>query len=182
MIPSDRQAVGVAVATLRLATAADVAAIEWLDQFGDSPHRDINHHLELYFGSVDPSLHERHVIVLAEVSPTATPALPFTVVGKAELLLAPLGAGSDVGYIKRVVIHPAWRGQRLARRLLDHIRALAPEFGARHLDLHVGEDNAAAIALYESLGFAARHREIYMRLSLDDAAPASPTPARIEPT
>jgi len=34
------------------------------------------------------------------------------------------------------------------------------------IDLHVWEQNQAAIRLYESLGFEQQHREIYFRLSL----------------
>lgn len=157
---------------LRPATPADLAAVEWLDTFGASPHREIHRHMESYFGSVDPSLHERNLIILAEAPPAAHAALPFPVVGKAELLLAPADSPSEVGYIKRVVVHPDWRGQGVARALLAHLRTLAPGLGLRYLDLHVWDGNAPAVRLYESLGFAQRHRELYLRLDLD-AAPAA---------
>jgi ribosomal protein S18 acetylase RimI-like enzyme len=159
-----------AVFTIRLADVGDVPAIDWLDTFGTSPHRNINRGVANYFGSVDPSTHERNVIFLASLPPDQPTDLPFCVAGKAELLLAPEDEPhSDIGYIKRVVVHPDWRGQGVARALMEHISRVAPtDFHVRNLDLHVWEGNAPAIRLYESLGFTVRHRELYMRLMLDD--------------
>lgn len=161
--------------TIRLAEIADLPAIEWLDTFGTSPHRDISRQVDRYFGSVDPSVHERNLIFLAELLPAIATHLPYPVIGKVELLLAPIALPSDVGYIKRVVVHPAWRKHGVARIVLAHITKAAPELGVRHLDLHVAEDNTPAITLYESLGFAERHRELYLRLTLNpqEAQPVS---------
>jgi ribosomal protein S18 acetylase RimI-like enzyme len=153
--------------TIRMARPDDAAAIDWLDSFGASPQRDVHRLIVQYFGSVDPTFHERTVIYLAELAHRAPADLPFRAIGKVELLLAPAKEQSDIGYIKRVVVHPAWRGQGIARAILAHVREDAAVQGLRHLDLHVAEDNASAIALYDSLGFTERHREIYMRLTLD---------------
>lgn len=159
-----------AVFTIRLATVGDLAGIEWLDSFGTSPHRNINRDVAKYFGSVDPSIYERNLIFLAELYPDIPTDLPYPLVGKVELLLAPQDAPADIGYIKRVVVHPAWRSQRIARALLKHVKLVAArDYQVRSLDLHVGEGNVAAIRLYEALGFTERHREIYMRLDLHNA-------------
>ncbi len=159
-----------AVFMIRLADQGDVPAIDWLDTFGTSPHRNINRGVANYFGSVDPSTHERNVIFLAALSPDQPTDLPYRVAGKAELLLAPQDEPhSDIGYIKRVVVHPDWRGHGIARALVEHISHVAlTDFHVRYLDLHVWEGNAPAVRLYETLGFAVRHRELYMRLTLDD--------------
>jgi ribosomal protein S18 acetylase RimI-like enzyme len=151
---------------MRLAQAEDIPLIEWLDTFGTSPHRNISRYMDQYFGSVDPSVHERNLIFLAELGPALSTDLPFRAVGKAELLLAPVAEPSEVGYIKRVVVHPAWRQRGVARAMMEHLIATAPELDVRYLDLHVADDNAGAIRLYESLGFAERHRERYLRLPL----------------
>ncbi len=169
--------------TLRLAQVDDISAIEWLDAFGTSPHRAISRDVDKYFGSVDPSVHERNLIFLAELAPQMATDAPFRVVGKAELLLAPTMLISDVGYIKRVVVHPHWRKHGLARAVLEYVVQQAPLLGVRSLDLHVWEGNAAAVKLYESLGFALRHRELYLRLPLAATAEAAvvPTAERAAP-
>lgn len=146
--------------TFRFATAADIALIDELDSFSSSPTRNIHREMEKYFGSVDPSTHERTLIFLAEIEGKAA--------AKAELMLPPSAATTNaVGYIKRVIVHPDFRAHGLARRLLQHILAYAhDELHLAALDLHVWEDNQPAIRLYQALGFELQHRELYFRLSL----------------
>ncbi len=143
---------------LRQATVDDIAAIEALDHYGTSPLRNIHQDLQKYFGSLDPSMHEQNVIFLA--------VLGGAVVAKAELVLAPKTLPTQIGYIKRVVVHPEYRGQRLAYRLMEAVIGFAREQGIAFLDLHVFEQNLPAVRLYESLGFQEEHREIYYRLNL----------------
>ena len=152
----------IAAPIFRFATAADLALINELDGFGNSPTRDIHRDMEKYFGSVDPSTHERTLILLAEVEGRGG-------VGKAELMLAPSApdAANAVGYIKRVVVHPDFRAHGLARQMLQHLMTYArEELHLRSLDLHVWEENHPALRLYQSLGFEVQHRELYLKLSL----------------
>jgi len=145
----------------RFATAADIALIDELDSFSSSPTRAIHREMEKYFGSVDPSTHERNLILLAEMEQRA--------VGKAELLLAPVGleVADPVGYIKRVVVRPDVRGHGLARQMMQFLIAYARiELHLKSLDLHVWEENQTALRLYESLGFTVQHRELYLKLVL----------------
>jgi|SRR6185312_13118164 len=147
--------------TLRFATAADIALIDELDSFSNSPTRDIHREMEKYFGSVDPSTHERNVILLAEMEQKA--------VGKAELLLAPAGleVADAVGYIKRVVVRPDFRAHGLARQMMQFLIVYArTELHLKSLDLHVWDENQPALRLYESLGFTVQHRELYLKLVL----------------
>ena len=67
---------------IRIATPEDIAKIEELDSLSTSPTRNIHREMEKYFGSVDPTTHERTVIFLSEVD--------GEVVAKAELMLPPL--------------------------------------------------------------------------------------------
>jgi ribosomal protein S18 acetylase RimI-like enzyme len=143
---------------IRQAAVDDIAAIEALDRYGTSPLRNIHQDLQKYFGSLDPSMHEQNVIFLA--------AFGDVVVAKAELVLAPKTLPTQIGYIKRVVVHPEYRGQRLAYRLMEAVIMFAREQGIAFLDLHVFEQNLPAVRLYESLGFQEEHREIYYRLNL----------------
>jgi predicted GNAT family acetyltransferase len=57
--------------------------------------------------------------------------------------------------VSGVCTHPDFRGKGLARRLSAEIGAMIVARGERPF-LHAWKDNAAAISLYESLGF--RHR------------------------
>lgn len=152
---------------IRLATPADISIIDALDRMSSSPTRSIHREMEKYFGSVDPSTHERILIFLAQVGER--------VAGKAELLLAPTGtdveeemvASSLVGYVKRVIVAPEYRKLGLARQLMLHIIEYArTELALAAIDLHVWEQNIPAIRLYESLGFEVQHRELYFRLAL----------------
>ena len=151
---------------IRLATPEDVPAIELLDSFSTSPTRHIHRAMEKYFGSVDPSVHERILIFLAEIEGIAA--------AKAELMLPPSDleqitsiSTQAVGYIKRVVVHPQYRKLGLARHLMQYIITYAStEQHLKALDLHVWENNLPAIRLYEALGFELQHRELYFRLSL----------------
>ncbi|WP_220195127.1 GNAT family N-acetyltransferase [Ktedonospora formicarum] len=144
---------------MRLATPADIEQIDYLDSFSHSPTRSIHREIEKYFGSVDPSTHEYTLIFLAEVNGVAC--------AKAELMLPPTGTSEQVGYVKRVIVHPDQRKQGLSRLLMQHIIQFARE--ERHIeaiDLIVWESNVPAIQLYESLGFTLQHRELYYRLRI----------------
>ena len=150
---------------IRLATPDDIDTINYLDSFSTSPTRNIHRDMQKYFGSVDPSTHERTLIFLAEINGEP--------VGKAELMLPPAetagttGGTATTGYVKRVVVHPDYRGYGIARQLMEHIIHYArTEHSLDAIDLHVWEGNTAAIRLYESLGFHLQHRELYFRLPL----------------
>ena len=146
---------------IRLATPDDISTIEHLDSFSTSPTREIHRDMERYFGSVDPSTHERTLIFLAEFDGVAA--------AKAELMVPSTDVDTvhAIGYIKRVVVHPDYRRGGLARLLMLHIIDLAHnELHLHALDLHTWEDNTSAIRLYESLGFSLQPRELYFRLPI----------------
>ena len=56
-------------------------------------------------------------------------------------------------YLAELYVVPARRGQGLGRALMEAAIELAREQGADYMDLGTGEDDVAARALYESLGF-----------------------------
>lgn len=59
-------------------------------------------------------------------------------------------------YLAELYVAPALRGQGLGRALMDAAIELARNRGADHMDLGTGEQDLAARALYESLGFSNR--------------------------
>ena len=149
---------------IRVATPDDIAKIEELDSLSTSPTRNIHREIEKYFGSVDPTTHEKTLIFLYEVD--------SIVAAKAELMLPPLSNHAEgwqgaSGYVKREIVRPEFRQRGLARGLMLHIMEYAQkELLLSALDLHVWEMNLPAIRLYENLGFELQHRELYFRLPL----------------
>ena len=59
-------------------------------------------------------------------------------------------------YLEELYVVPERRGQGLGRALMEAAIDLARREGATHMDLGTGEDDVAARALYESLGFSNR--------------------------
>lgn len=68
-----------------------------------------------------------------------------------------IGPGADE--IKRMWVHPHWRGAGLAARLLRHLEALARERGHDVVRLDTNGVLTEAIAMYERAGY--RHIERY---------------------
>ncbi|TDQ55067.1 diaminobutyrate acetyltransferase [Actinorugispora endophytica] len=56
----------------------------------------------------------------------------------------------DTYFLWQVAVDPAFRGRRLARRMLDHIGDRVTERGIRRLEATVTPDNAASRALFAS--------------------------------
>lgn len=59
-------------------------------------------------------------------------------------------------YLAELYVAPHRRGQGLGRALMEAALELAGDEGADYMDLGTSEDDAAARALYESLGFTNR--------------------------
>jgi ribosomal protein S18 acetylase RimI-like enzyme len=59
-------------------------------------------------------------------------------------------------YLEELYVVPARRGQGLGRGLMEAAIELARQRGASRIDLGTGEDDVAARALYERLGFSNR--------------------------
>jgi [ribosomal protein S18]-alanine N-acetyltransferase len=59
----------------------------------------------------------------------------------------------ETGYISSIAVASKVRGRGLGRALMEAVMARLIEQGARRFGLHVRQDNAAAIHLYETLGF-----------------------------
>jgi DNA-binding MarR family transcriptional regulator/GNAT superfamily N-acetyltransferase len=65
----------------------------------------------------------------------------------------------DVAEIKRMWVHPGWRGAGLGSRLLRHLERVATELGHRTVRLDTNRTLVEAIAMYERAGY--RHTERY---------------------
>ena len=79
--------------------------------------------------------------------------------GFAELRFRPsLYTGALDAYLEELYVVPDRRGRGLGRALLEAAMAHARERGAARIDLGTSEDDVAARALYESMGFTNRER------------------------
>ena len=61
-------------------------------------------------------------------------------------------------YVAEMYVIPDRRGEGLGRALMEEAIELARREGADYMDLGTSEDDVAARALYESLGFTNRER------------------------
>lgn len=61
--------------------------------------------------------------------------------------------GTDYGEIKRMYVRPQFRGQGLAKLILNHLSSYAQSKGVTLLRLETGIHQHEAIALYERMGF-----------------------------
>ncbi|GAB4085861.1 helix-turn-helix domain-containing GNAT family N-acetyltransferase [Myceligenerans cantabricum] len=61
--------------------------------------------------------------------------------------------GDGVAEIKRMWVHPDWRGAGMASRLLRHLEGLAADAGHRLVRLDTNEHLTTAIAMYDRSGY-----------------------------
>ncbi len=65
----------------------------------------------------------------------------------------------DIAFVKDLAVHPAARRRGLGRALMLAVFQEFSRRGAVHVDLKVREENAAAQALYRSLGMRVISRD-----------------------
>ena len=67
--------------------------------------------------------------------------------------------------VTRVFVDPSFRGKGVARILMDNLLAAAKNEGATKVALQVDNENGAALALYQSMGFRTHHKFVYRILA-----------------
>ena len=79
-------------------------------------------------------------------------------------------ATSGKAFLSNLSVDPTWQRRGLGRHLLDEALHRVAHLGPGSFELEVGEDNRAAIALYEGAGFQIRNTDSGVaRMSLDFA-------------
>jgi ribosomal protein S18 acetylase RimI-like enzyme len=106
-----------------------------------------------------PSLAAAQMAAMAALLRLVPGAETKTVVTRLRAYSAGIEPIEDSGhYISRVAVAPECRGKGLGRRIVgEYVRRLGPA----KVHLHVHRDNAPAIALYRSLGYAPRSAANY---------------------
>lgn len=85
----------------------------------------------------------------------ATPSVRFRVHGRGDRLDAYVigGRGSGTGYVQRLAVHPAARGQGLGRSLVGDVLRWMQRRGAGRALVNTQRTNEGALALYRACGF-----------------------------
>jgi len=76
--------------------------------------------------------------------------------------IATLGSWSIV---TRLFVNPSFRGKGLAKALMNNLLTAAVTDGATKVALQVDNENGAALALYQSMGFTTHHKFVYRILA-----------------
>jgi GNAT superfamily N-acetyltransferase len=63
--------------------------------------------------------------------------------------------------VTRLFVSPSFRGKGVAKNLMDNLLAAAKDDGATKVALQVDNENGAALALYQSMGFRMHHKFVY---------------------
>jgi GNAT superfamily N-acetyltransferase len=135
-------------AVVRVASAADAAAIGRLLHDFNSEFGDPTPGPAALAARIEELTRTGETVVLLAGSPPA---------GLAVLRFrAAIFSSALECYLAELYVVPRMRGQGLGRALMESAIERARERGARHIDLGTGEQDHAARALYESLGFSNR--------------------------
>jgi ribosomal protein S18 acetylase RimI-like enzyme len=124
------------VRSLRRARRRDRSAVIEVDALAFQPF------WRLHEGGLDEAL-------------AATPSVRFRVAARRGTIsgYAITGRGGDTGYLQRLAVHPAARGQGLGRTLVVDALAWLRRGGAAQAMVNTQRTNHSAHALYEACGF-----------------------------
>jgi GNAT superfamily N-acetyltransferase len=67
--------------------------------------------------------------------------------------------------VTRLFVIPSFRGKGVAKILMANLLAAAKDDGATKVALQVDDENGAALALYQSMGFRTHHKFVYRVLA-----------------
>ena len=67
--------------------------------------------------------------------------------------------------VTRLFVRPSFRGKGVAKILMANLLAAAKDDGATKVALQVDDENGAALALYQSMGFRTHHKFVYRVLA-----------------
>jgi GNAT superfamily N-acetyltransferase len=133
---------------VRLATPADARAVGGLLHDFNSEFGDATPGPAALARRIDELMRTGETVVLVTGSPPAALAV---------LRFRPaIFSDALECYLAELYVAPGMRGNGLGRALMQSAIDCARERGASHMDLGTGEQDHAARALYESLGFSNR--------------------------
>ena len=81
------------------------------------------------------------------------------------LAIGRIATSDSWSIVTRLFVDPSFRGKGVARILMDNLLAAAKNDGATKVALQVDDENGAALALYQSMGFRTHHKFVYRILA-----------------
>ena len=85
-------------------------------------------------------------------------------VGEKIVAVGRIATSGTWSIVTRLFVEPSFRGKGAAKFLMKNLLAAASSDGATKVGLQVDDDNASALALYESMGFRTHHKFVYRTL------------------
>jgi ribosomal protein S18 acetylase RimI-like enzyme len=85
-------------------------------------------------------------------------------VGEKIVAVGRIATSGTWSIVTRLFVEPSFRGKGVAKILIKNLMAAASSDGATKVGLQVDDDNASALALYESMGFRFHHKFVYRTL------------------
>jgi ribosomal protein S18 acetylase RimI-like enzyme len=85
-------------------------------------------------------------------------------VGEKIVAVGRIATSGTWSIVTRLFVEPSFRGKGVAKFLMNNLLAAASSDGAAKVGLQVDDDNASALALYESMGFRTHHKFVYRTL------------------
>lgn len=107
---------------------------------------------DAYMASLYPS-ESNHLLDVASLQRPEVTFIVARLDGRAVGCGAVVDSREGWAELKRMFVSPAARGQRLGRKLLDRLEAIAAERGAKVLRLETGGLQPEALELYRKSGF-----------------------------
>jgi GNAT superfamily N-acetyltransferase len=111
----------------------------WLEMNSDLPHEKIMRGYPARYGAVK--------------------------IGEQVIAVGRIATADSWSIVTRVFVHPSFRGKGVARILMGNLLAAAKGDGATKVALQVDNENGAALALYQSMGFRVHHKFVYRVLA-----------------
>jgi GNAT superfamily N-acetyltransferase len=81
--------------------------------------------------------------------------------GDAVIAVGRIAISDTWSIVTRLLVDPDHRGKGVAKLLMNNLLAAASGDGATKVALQVDDENAPALALYESMGFRTHHKYVY---------------------
>jgi GNAT superfamily N-acetyltransferase len=92
-------------------------------------------------------------------------------IGEQVIAIGRIATLGNWSIVTRLFVNPSFRGKGVAKILMNNLLAAASKDGATKVALQVDDENGAALALYQSMGFRMHHKFVYRILANRVAKP-----------
>jgi ribosomal protein S18 acetylase RimI-like enzyme len=86
-------------------------------------------------------------------------------IGEQVIAVGRIATHGSWSIVTRLFVNPSFRGKGVAKILMNKLLSAAVSDGATKVSLQVDNENGAALALYQSMGFTVHHKFVYRILA-----------------